>query len=163
MKLKKSARNGLIVIALSTAVITVVNLMVSVPSYNGDNASAYLEKEVAFTNNQGEVTDSFKVYGGNEDELYIWYAFDEFLAAENETGSSASLAVKLLIENGKVVGHEVPGDGELYVDSMKELFPWHVRWRMPRGEVPLSIEREIEMEQARILAEIKEMKSKQEN
>ena len=156
MKLKKSAKNGLIVIALTTTIIMTVNLMVSVPAYNGASASDYLEREVAYTNNQGEVTDSFKVYGGNENELYIWYAFDEFLAAENETGSSASLAVKLLLENGKVVGHEVPEEGELYVDSMKELFPWHVRWRMPHGDVPSSIEREIEMEQARILAEMKE-------
>ncbi|MDZ5713226.1 hypothetical protein [Jeotgalibacillus haloalkalitolerans] len=156
MKLKKSAKTGLIVISLSTAAMIAVNMLVSVPDYEHESASAYLEKEVAFTSNQGEVTDSFKVYGGNDDELYIWYAFDEFLAEENETGSGASLAVKLLIENGKVVGHELPDEGELYEDSMKELFPWHVRWRMPRGDVPSSIEREIDIQQTSILAALKE-------
>lgn len=156
MRLKKSAKIGLTVISLTAAAIIAVNMFASIPEYNADSASGYLKKELAYMSMQGEVTDSFNVYGGDENELYIWYAFEEFLPEENETGSGASLAVKLLMENGKVTGHEVPEDGALYEESMQELFPWHVRWRMPRGEVPLSIEQEIEIKQARILAALEE-------
>ncbi|WP_404407494.1 hypothetical protein [Jeotgalibacillus malaysiensis] len=156
MRLKKSAKIGLTVISLTTAAIIAVNIFASIPEYNANSASAYLKKELAFVNNQGEVTDSYKVYGGNEEELYIWYAFEEFLPEENDTGSGASLAVKLLMENGRITGHEVPEEGELYEDSMKELFPWHVRWRMPSGDVPSSIEKEIDIKQARMLAALEE-------
>lgn len=156
MRLKKSAKTGLTVITLTTAMIIAVNVFASIPEYNADSASAYLKNELTYANNHGEITDSFKVYGGNEEELYIWYAFEEFLPGENETGSGASLAVKLLMENGRVTGHEVPEEGELYEDSMKELFPWYVRWRMPSGDVPLAIEQEIDIKQARMLAALEE-------
>ncbi|AJD90069.1 hypothetical protein JMA_07520 [Jeotgalibacillus malaysiensis] len=156
MKLKKSAKIGLTVISLTTAAIIAVNMFASIPEYNADSASDYLKKELAYVSNQGAVTDSFKVYGGNEEALYIWYAFEEFLPEKNETGSGASLAVKLLMEDGRVTGHEVPEEGELYEDSMKELFPWHVRWRMPDGEVPLSLEKEIDIKQARLIAALEE-------
>ncbi|MFB1082921.1 hypothetical protein [Jeotgalibacillus sp. JSM ZJ347] len=156
MRLKKSAKTGLTVITLTTAMIIAVNVFASIPEYHADSASAYLKKELAYVSGQGQVTDSFKVYGGNNGELYIWYAFEEFHAEENETGSGASLAVKLLMENGRVIGHEVPEEGELYEDSMKKLFPWYVRWRMPSGDVPLAIEQEIDIKQARMLAALEE-------
>ncbi|TFE02040.1 hypothetical protein [Jeotgalibacillus salarius] len=156
MKLKKSAKIGLAIISLSAAALITVNAMISIPSFDHEDASSYLEKEVAEVNRQGVVTDAFKVFGGNDEELYIWYSFEEFLVEKNDHGTSGSLAVKLFMENGKVIGHELPAEGELYTDSMKKLFPWHVRWRMPNGDVPSSIEREIDIQQSAIIAELEE-------
>ncbi|TFD99885.1 hypothetical protein [Jeotgalibacillus sp. R-1-5s-1] len=161
MKLKKSAKRGLWVIGISVLAIFVLYVFVGTPSFDHAEAEEYLENEIAWTNEGGVVTDAFKVYGGNEEEIYVWYAFEEFITEQNDIGGGASIAVKLIIEDGIVIDHQIPEDGSLYTESMKELFPFHVRWRMPQA-MPLSLEKAIALEQAKLLAAFEEEQNQDE-
>ncbi|WP_227394622.1 hypothetical protein [Jeotgalibacillus aurantiacus] len=161
MKLKKSAKRGLWVIGTTLLVIIALHTFVGNPSFNHAVAEEYLENEIAWTNEGGVVTDAFKVYGGNEEEVYIWYAFEEFITEKNDIGGGASIAVKLIVEDGIVTDHQIPEDGSLYMESMKELFPFHIRWRMPQA-IPLSLEKAIELEQSALLAAFEEEQNQNE-
>ncbi|MEW9500967.1 hypothetical protein [Jeotgalibacillus marinus] len=149
MRLKRPAKYGLYMIILSLLIL-VFNLLFLLPKYDSASLDSYLEEKIAWKNEEDSViTDAYKIYGGNENELYLWYEFEEWNREKQEVvARGSSPMVVLLNEQREAVGHTTLRDGDEYVNNMKELVPFFVRMRMTTGDVPRSIEHAIEIQQA---------------
>ncbi|PPA69794.1 hypothetical protein [Jeotgalibacillus proteolyticus] len=147
MRLKKKVKYNLYGIALAT-VLLAINLLVPTPSYQTASLERYLEENIAWNNTGGVITDAYKIYGEKEDELYLWYTFEEWNRENQDIEAGASLPVVILLnEQEEAVGHKVPDDGSNYTNSVKELFPFYVRVRMNHDGVPLSLRQSINIQQ----------------
>lgn len=147
MRLKKKVKYTLYII-LIVIVIIIFNASVTFPSYNAKSLEAYLTEQIAWKNNGGTITDAYKIYGGSDQKLYLWYGFEEWNREKQEIESGASLPVVIrLNDQNEAVSHVIPEDGSNYTDSMKELFPLYVRIRMNHSGMPGSIRHSIDMQQ----------------
>ncbi|KIL49554.1 hypothetical protein [Jeotgalibacillus soli] len=148
LRLKRPVKHGLYIIGAAITAIIVINGYFSSPSYQSEALHTYLEKEIAWKNHNGVITDAFKIYGSTDDELYLWYLFEEWDVDNQTVKSAASLPLIIELNNrGEAIGHKIPEDGALYPESMKELFPFHVSVRMPKNGAPSSIVQAVKMQQ----------------
>ncbi|TDL33090.1 hypothetical protein E2R51_10565 [Jeotgalibacillus sp. S-D1] len=147
MRLKKKVKYTLY-ITLLVIIIIIFNASVSFPSYNAKSLEAYLNNNIAQKTDGGIITDAYKIYGGNDQEMYLWYGFEVWNREQQDIEAGASLPVVIqLNDQNEPISHEIPEDGSNYTNSMKELFPLYVRIRMNDTDMPGSIRHSIDMQQ----------------
>jgi hypothetical protein len=94
-------------------------------------------------NSESDVYYAYEVMGKkekeNQMEIYIWLYATEYRNSpagyEQGTGASGPVAVYLQDDGRgyRLVNHKVPGDGAMYVEGIKKLFPFYVRWQIHLG------------------------------
>lgn len=98
-----------------------------IPEKEEDIVTEYLCKTVGpeILSEGEEYYCAFKVLGVGEEELYIWALI------ENSSDSAASIPIALKIEKDnnqfKIISYEIPGNGSLYGEDIKKLFPKNVQ------------------------------------
>ncbi|KIL52843.1 hypothetical protein [Jeotgalibacillus campisalis] len=156
MRLKKKIKY--VLYALVTGVLILLfNLFFQVPDHQTRSVKKYLETNVAWNNQGGVITDGYKIYGGKDGELYVWYTFEEWNREKQQIDSGASLPLVILLdEENKAAGHKRPADGASYEESVKDLFPFYVRARMNHDTAPASIRQMISAQQEKLPPEEEE-------
>ncbi|MGD7044576.1 hypothetical protein [Jeotgalibacillus proteolyticus] len=153
MRLKKKVRFGLYAF-MAGILILLLNLFFQVPAHQADSVESYLKKNVAWNHHGGVITDGYKIYGGNEGELYVWYAFEEWNRETQQADSGASLPLVILLDSeNQAAGHKKPADGASYHESLRELFPFYVRVRMDHDTAPPSLQQMIRDQQKNLPSE----------
>lgn len=75
--------------------------------------------------NNGEIYTAFEVLGTSEDEIYLW------VLQETSTGEGASVPVLINANRENEVlsieGYKMPGDGDMYGEDIKKMFPKYVQ------------------------------------
>lgn len=79
----------------------------------------------------GEIYTAFEVLGTSEDEIYLW------VLQETSTGEGASVPVLMNANRENEVlsidGYKMPGDGDMYGEDIKKMFPKYVQEKIFPG------------------------------
>ena len=94
-----------------------------------DSLNAYLAAHRGFTSRGGEMRCAYRPLGQERNRVFVWAICSELLAIDGHLvdGSGMSLPAAFEIEvqsgNPRIVGVEVPEDGNRYAPSIRRIFP----------------------------------------
>ncbi len=81
-----------------------------------------------YIGNEKDMYCESMIYDNDDLYFYTWVLCENFSISDTgiidvEEGFSMAIRFQYNLENGKIEGYETPKDGDLYMDSIKELFP----------------------------------------
>ena len=94
-----------------------------------DSLNAYLAKHRGFTSKSGEMRCAYRPLGQRGTRVFVWAVCSELLAVDGRlidgSGMSLPAAFEIEVDSGRprVVGVEVPDDGNRYGPSIRRIFP----------------------------------------
>jgi hypothetical protein len=94
-----------------------------------DSLNVYLAAHRGFTSKGGEMRCAYRSVGQSGTKVFVWAMCSELLAVEGRlidgSGMSLPAAFEIEIDSGRprVVGVEVPQDGNRYAPSIRRIFP----------------------------------------
>lgn len=98
-----------------------------------NNIEKYLDKKVMNPEFSGKIYSAHKVFMEQNEKIYIWALLQEYYKKNDKTepGTGWSVPLVLYIEenpNGIIIkNHIAPGDGDLYSEDIKKLFPIEIQ------------------------------------
>jgi hypothetical protein len=97
-----------------------------------DSLNVYLALHRGFTSKGGEMRCAYRPLGQNGNRVFVWAICSELVAADGRliSGSGMGLptAFTIRVDSGhpRVVGVEVPEDGNRYAPSIRRIFPLEI-------------------------------------
>ncbi|MFL5555834.1 MAG: hypothetical protein ACJ78D_08575, partial [Gemmatimonadaceae bacterium] len=94
-----------------------------------DSLNAYLATHRGFTSRGGEMRCAYRPLGQQDTRVFVWAVCMEMLAMDGHlvegSGMSLAAAFRIAVDSGRtrVVGVEVPQDGNGYGPSVRRIFP----------------------------------------
>lgn len=94
-----------------------------------DSLNAYLATHRGFTSKGGEMRCAYRPLGQSETRVFVWAVCTEILAVDGRlvdgSGMSLPAAFKIAVDSGRprIVGVEIPEDGNRYGPSIRRIFP----------------------------------------
>lgn len=94
----------------------------------------YLSDEIFRESNNGKTFGTFEILGLDNNEIYIWALIMNYDKGKNELAGGWSVPLVLMVQrvngNLEILGFHAPGDGNLYSEDVKKLFPKHLHQRI---------------------------------
>lgn len=109
------------------------NTSTTITAADTDAIQKYLDEKVMTPAFNGKVFSAHKVFKKDTDKIYVWAYMQEYYKKDNkiELGSGWSLPLVLNVEEkdgGLVIkSHVAPGDGNLYFEDIKKIFPSEIQ------------------------------------
>jgi hypothetical protein len=94
-----------------------------------DSLNAYLAAHRGFTSKGGEMRCAYRPLGQSGTKVFVWAVCTELLAVDGRlidgSGMSLPAAFEIEVDSGRprIVGVEVPQDGDRYGMSIRRIFP----------------------------------------
>jgi hypothetical protein len=94
-----------------------------------DSLNAYLAAHEGFTSRGGEMRCAYRQLGQRGGQVFVWAVCTELLAVDDHlvdgSGMSVPAAFDIALDNGRprIVGVELPGNGDRYAPSIRRIFP----------------------------------------
>ena len=113
-----------------------------------DSLNTYLAAHRGFTSRGGEMTCAYLPLGQQRTRVFVWAVCHEFLAIDGRlvegSGMSLPAAFEIKVDSGqaKIVGLEIPADGDRYGPSARRIFPseiWPQVFEAPGSDNPAKL------------------------
>jgi hypothetical protein len=105
------------------------NAKTSAPIANTDVIQKYLDEKVMQPSFGGKVFSAHKIFKTENDKIYLWAYLMEYYKKDGKTEQGSGWSVPLVLNttgsgaNLIITSHQAPGDGDMYGEDIKKLFP----------------------------------------